>query len=368
MRARTKSRQKASAEGTPTLETKVAETVALRPALKVHVLGPGVGESIIIEFPSGKCGVIDCYQRKDKSCLGTLDFLQKKKITSLLFFCHTHPHEDHYRGAHLLIEEYRGKIEHIWRHPGFSQKDLKTRQNLENNARLAAKIKGESEDDAEALELEDEYTKLIQAIKKEKSGMPRENYRRISGATVLLQESDFVVSALAPTGDDIDFIEDRLTKLDVNDGYVIYSDEEGSFLNRLSVVLQIQFGDAQIFLLGDAQGESYHLHQRVRNCSVVKAAHHGSHNGLGVRHITGKNCCYGVDHVLVTPYTRSRLPRPEMLEKYQDNCANVHVTALIDPIEGPITSVPGLASGESVSTDHGWVSLEISTNGSVKRC
>jgi glyoxylase-like metal-dependent hydrolase (beta-lactamase superfamily II) len=89
------------------------------PDLTVHVIGEGKGESIILELPNGKWGVIDCYANsiRDESTNQTLNFLKRRNAKALEFLCLSHPHEDHFRGITHLLNAYEGAIEEFWRFP-----------------------------------------------------------------------------------------------------------------------------------------------------------------------------------------------------------------------------------------------------------
>ncbi len=90
--------------------------------LTVHVIGAGFGESIILEFPNGSVGVIDCFSPKlDLAAADrikknpTLHFLvEELRADRLAFVAFTHPHEDHGRGLSHILEEYRNRIDQIW--------------------------------------------------------------------------------------------------------------------------------------------------------------------------------------------------------------------------------------------------------------
>ncbi|MFQ6043271.1 MAG: tetratricopeptide repeat protein [Candidatus Poribacteria bacterium] len=68
-------------------------------ALTVHVLGEGIGESIILELPNGKWGIVDCYTRsiKDETANQTLNFLKQSNVQELEFLCLSHMIEQTYQ-------------------------------------------------------------------------------------------------------------------------------------------------------------------------------------------------------------------------------------------------------------------------------
>ncbi len=51
----------------------------------------------------------------------------------------THPHEDHFFGAHRLLRHYSGHIKRIWHHFGFTTRDIKK---VRITTKSRAKLKG----------------------------------------------------------------------------------------------------------------------------------------------------------------------------------------------------------------------------------
>jgi len=92
--------------------------------LGLHVLGGGVGESIVLELPQGGWGVIDCYAGtlRDPATNLTFQFLHERGVSELEFLALTHPHADHYRGLLDLLEEF--SVRQFWRFGGVSSKEL----------------------------------------------------------------------------------------------------------------------------------------------------------------------------------------------------------------------------------------------------
>jgi len=93
--------------------------------LGIHIIGEEYGESIVLEFPTGKVGVIDCFTRvlktkQPQSFNPTLRFLRDDLgIERLEFVALTHPHEDHGRGISHLLDEYDGEIAEYWMFDAF---------------------------------------------------------------------------------------------------------------------------------------------------------------------------------------------------------------------------------------------------------
>ena len=311
--------------------------------LQLYLYGPGVGESVVIRLPCGQWGVVDCYQSRSATSEGTLAFLQRKGVDRLAFFCHTHPHEDHFLGADLLFAHYAGKIDRIWRHPGFSSKDITTR------AVLAASIEAAKLGSPEPKEAAAHYCKLLAAIAAEKNRIEArdksvfaENYRRISGPVEVMTGKDYCIRALAPSAAILDNVEARLAGLRADLGFSAFSDDSGGFLNDLSVVLQISFRHSEVLLLADAQGATEEVHQPPRKLAVLKIAHHGSENGISATLIAKtKPPTYKISHGILTQYTRSGLPEDEMVEHYRRACKDFAMTEL-DTAKPPACAVPGL--------------------------
>lgn len=207
---------------------------------------------------------------------GTLNFLQEKKVKRLKFFCLTHPHEDHYRGAHKLFDKYAGSIDRIWRFPGFTTKDF---VNLALATRFRAKYLG----DPEASSMADDYVLLLKSLARERERLNDKDYRQVIAPYTLLEERDYKIEARGPGTRSIEHFQERFAGIAIKTGPMLLNEEGGELINSMSIVLAITFGSATIFLLGDAQGPSVALDIDKRHgYTFVKIAHHGSMNGLGL--------------------------------------------------------------------------------------
>ena len=87
--------------------------------LGINILGGGFGESIVLELPNGKVGVLDCFSARLKAATSkervesnpTLRFLVNElRAKSLAFLGFPHPHEDHGRGLSHLLEEFNSSF------------------------------------------------------------------------------------------------------------------------------------------------------------------------------------------------------------------------------------------------------------------
>lgn len=73
-------------------------------ALTVHFIDVGQGDSAFVEFPNGKCMLIDASERDYAGRIITLvDCLGYKKIDYLVA---THPHSDHIGGMQRVVENF----------------------------------------------------------------------------------------------------------------------------------------------------------------------------------------------------------------------------------------------------------------------
>jgi len=326
--------------------------------LQIYCMGPGFGESIVLHLPCGSWGVVDCFHGARG---GTVDFLRERGVERLKFFCLTHPHDDHYRGTHKLFRRYTGKIEHVWRFSGMTAKDL---QNLALGTRALAKFGG----DPEAGPLALDYLRMVDSMTRERDRMPEKNYLQVSYPRTLLEEADYKIEVKRPGNRCIERFQEKFARVIIKHAPLLLSDEGGEAINSISVVLGITFGSAKIFLLGDAQGSdlSLDLEGDGEDYAVVKLAHHGSHNGLGAEAIIRKRRSPRVDHAILTPYSRSGLPREEMKAKYKKSCAE-----LVKTPEGqsrrPRRSVPAMSNARILNETVSWVGLEVSSAGEVRQ-
>lgn len=326
------------------------------PKLRVFCRGPGIGEAIVVQLPCGGWGTIDCYDRA--SGPGTLEFLRSKEVGCLRFLCLTHPHEDHYLGMSRLVRSFTGKIERVWRFPGFTSIDL---CNLALTAMVRARFKG----DPEAKDLLDDYLLLLQALSKVKKNLSEEHYRQIIAPVTLIEEDSYKVVAINPTTSSLEDFQKRFARIVVKDGPMLLAEEGGEMINSVSIALRISFGAANVYLLGDSQGSAIALDKSTTDYSLVKIAHHGSHNGLAADVITSElGSAAKVDHGVVTSYIRSRLPTDNMVSLYRQSCRTL-VQTNARPSEAPKKTVHGLMNARVSDNNGEWVGFEISGDGNV---
>jgi hypothetical protein len=321
-------------------------------------MGPGIGESVVIHFPCGGWGVVDCYHT-EKS--GTLEFLKEKNVERLKFFCLTHPHEDHYRGGHKLLEHFHGKIERVWLFPGINAKHFVS---LGAATRIRYKYVGESR----AEEMADEYTRLLKALIRERMLLDDDHYRRVIAYSnyPLLEDPQYSIQATGPGSIAVDKFTEQFAREAFKTGPLLLSEEGGQFINSLSIVLRITFGKSRVFLLGDSQGRNIALEQQdSTTLTLVKLAHHGSDNGLGAQYLTLPGAPR-FNHGFVTPYLRSGLPRENMLKAYAGACRVLVQTG--PEGESRFPRFCAFAKNARIpQAEVAWPGLEVSNNGRVRR-
>jgi len=325
-------------------------------SLRMFCSGPGIGESIVLQLPCGGWGVVDCWGRD--SC-ATLEFLQLHKVERLLFYCQTHPHHDHFSGAHKLLRHFQGKIDNLWRFPGFTPRDF---MKWILSAKTAARYRGDTQADAHA----DAYIELLKCFDREKKHLKDENYRRVAAPHKGLLTNwrfNYSVNALAPTAKTLDQVEKAMAKIIVKRGKNVLDDASGKVLNSASIVLLIQFSRAKVLLLADAQGAEASPHPQP--CSVIKIAHHGSDNGFGAEPLTALPSTNLRAFALITPFISCRLPRDNMVIRYKKAFKLLLQTN--ENLQLPRLVVPTLRNPRVTATACVWVGIEVFPTGRVRQ-
>ena len=330
--------------------------------LRVYVCGEGIGESVLLELPCGGWGLIDCYLPSASAASNMLTFMEKLGVKQLTFLCLTHPHADHYLGLDFLLREFAGRIERVWRHPGFTPRDILVR------VLLAAKVKPLRDLDPEANRLADGYMSVEEAMHDVTKNLQPDCYRLVVGPTELLNGGSYMIEALGPCSNLIDQVEGKLGKIESNKGCLVFSDSEGRICNSLSIVLRLTFGQCIVMLLGDAVDEPHAAMIDSSRVTLLKVAHHGSSTGLGAKLYAKGNVPRrrSVKCAVVTPYLRSNLPRKLMVQNYATMCGALHITGR-KPGMGSGRIFPGLMRAAVVKSSSSWVGFEITASGNVTK-
>jgi beta-lactamase superfamily II metal-dependent hydrolase len=183
----------------------------------IDVLDVGQGDSILIRSPEGKTALIDAGPTKD----GALAALRRQGIEHLDLVAISHHHGDHYDGMEEVVRVLRPRY------------FLASRSGHSTNAYLKL--------------LKTVEARSITAIE------PTSRPRRIELGSV-----ELTILPQAP--------EDRREE------------------NNNSVGIRLKYGSFSVFLPGDSEGPERrwwleHHSDLVRDCTILKLAHHGSRNG-----------------------------------------------------------------------------------------
>ncbi|WP_240911426.1 ComEC/Rec2 family competence protein [Paludisphaera soli] len=185
--------------------------------LTVDLLDVGQGDAILVRSPEGKTALIDAGPTRD----GAVQALRRKGIESIDLVVVTHHHLDHHGGMEAVIREFRPKYF------------------LATNSSHTSKS----------------YLKLLQTVKSENTTavVPTAKPRRIELGSVTL-----TVLPQPP--------------------------EDPKEENDNSIGIRIQYGGFSMLTTGDSEPPSRqwwaaNCPELMRDCSVLKLAHHGSHNG-----------------------------------------------------------------------------------------
>lgn len=286
--------------------------------LNIYILNSGIGESIILEFPSGGWGLIDCYSRSlnNTNENPTLRLLKEKDVQRLEFLAITHPHHDHFRGMSQVLAEFEDKIERLF---FFDAVDTyKLLAVMKKETRLTQDL-----DRASSLVELFEVLKFARAFKKKK--------RSLRAHKLLYAESNLSMYAIGPTQDIIDKYEHRLHKAFDNDLKLVHLRNEND-KNLLSGVLYLQYGKTRILLGGDAEKDSWDsILEDCKDLGVnirfdfIKVSHHGSYYAYN-ENLWSKEGDERVSCAVVTPYCRYNLPDPTLIGKLKHRGYKIHTT------------------------------------------
>ncbi len=185
------------------------------------MLDIGQGDSILIRSPEGKAALIDAGPTKE----GALNVLRSKGITRLDLVAISHHHSDHYGGMAEVVRALKPRY-FLASHSGHSTRS---------------------------------YLKLLQTVEAQgitaiqPSSRPRKIELGSVGLTILPQ---------AP--------------------------EDHKEENNNSIGIRLTYGSFSMLLPGDSEGPERHwwfanCPDLVRDCTILKLAHHGSRNGTDAR-------------------------------------------------------------------------------------
>jgi beta-lactamase superfamily II metal-dependent hydrolase len=303
-------------------------------SVEVHILGANRGESIILKLPNGGWGVVDCFcpQLNQPETNSTVRFLRQRQIRELEFFCLTHPHDDHVRGASYIANNFR--IKRFWTFGGFTPHQL-----IERVCAVLQFSAASSHNSQDIQALANDLVETFRTFRLKLAGGETEIVRLVLGLQLWEERINGTllrVFALGPSGRASAEYEDQLKTCfdEANPRQVRIDRLPRINHNLISSGLLIEFGAFRAVLGGDilAQGWEEALAWRATELrfesDVVKVSHHGSTNGycplLWENHLSPRRRAVAV----VTAFSSQHLPRPEGLQHIQAHAKSVFTPSI----------------------------------------
>lgn len=295
--------------------------------LEFHVLGSGIGESIVLGWPNNRWGVIDCYASSlsDPKSNATLEFLTHRNVSCLEFLCLTHPHDDHFRGMSQLLEKLT--VKYFWRFPTCPPGTLvKLAKYFAVDANRSG-VKGQSESSNDFIRI----MKLVEDERKNnnlKQKMVNENQQLYP--VPFDPNATFQIRSFAPPGNKVAEYESKLVRSFDKNGKLLEPPPSISH-NDISVGLIVNFGKTRILLCGDIEKASWEMiweDGTFSECEVdvVKVSHHGSPTGY-FPELWRKVATKKKPIAIVTPFRRFGLPTVETLEEINTYASKIILTS-----------------------------------------
>ncbi len=215
------------------------------PTLRVYVLSVGQADTSVLVTPEGSVVVIDAVRPpKLVDLLGKLGAQPGDPIAMLVI---THPHDDHYRGANRLLNDYH--VEAVALAPFWCSKGL--------GSPTYRKLVNRIDADQIPVHFVSGYNRFYPDGALVPQGATDANWDEGKPYLELIGPSNSILDQLERSGD-----------LDTN---------------HLSVVARCTWKKFRMVIAGDAQMENWAHYDRERmleeSCKVLKTAHHGSANG-----------------------------------------------------------------------------------------
>jgi len=191
-----------------------------RPVI-VDFLDIGQGDSILIRSPEGKTALIDAGPTKDAAA----QLIRGKGVTSIDIVIVTHHHLDHFGGMNQVIRDFKPKY--------FMATD--------------------------SSHTTKSYLKLLETVKSEG------------------------ITAIQPTG--------KPRKIELGSVLLTVLPQpplNGKEENNISIGVRLQYGEFSVLMTGDSETDARrwwlsNCSDQLRACTILKLAHHGSHNGTDQR-------------------------------------------------------------------------------------
>ena len=236
------------------------------PKLRLDFYESGVGETILITFPSGGIGIVDAHPSNYTDRPKILDLVEGREIH---FVCLSHPHKDHGKDLVSLLEQKRG-IKSFWHTiydiPAFIFCIQETVNFPSEMREYATKL---NQDWAEF------FIDIIGAVAEQ--DIPRHQLR----SNLVPDEIDGVeIYCLSPDEE----LQNSFSKT--------YTDKLRNLKiklpdpNLISAILALKFGDSVVLLGADALKENWesalniYRKRNLPKARILKVPHHGARNAI----------------------------------------------------------------------------------------
>ncbi len=316
--------------------------------LEVHLFGANLGESILLRLPGGLWGLIDVHipELSNPGSSALIRFLQERQIHELEFFCLTHPHADHVKGALFILEHFS-----IHRFLGFASiiPPLLYNQIVKVLKLKAARL----HDPADLQEINNQLLSALvlvreKTISRQMVTDPVAVNYEVLNKSAGPNSPHLRMVALAPSGRSIDLYQQKLSSCfdTSNPGKVLMDKISGVDHNLISSGFLLEYGTQRVVLGGDMNSDGW---QDVLSrptpgfdldSDLVKVSHHGSTNGycphLWESHLNRS----GKATAVVTAFSPKRLPRPASITYLKNNSRRL-VTTSRSALKPSPASIPG---------------------------
>ena len=245
-------------------------------SLRIYLFGATQGESIAIQLPNGKWGVVDCFASSltSPATNPVHALLKASRVEEIEFLCLTHPHVDHFNGMSHLLRDF--SVKQFWTFCGLDPTDFRLlctyfQAEAEQAARSALKLSAAELASIFDLVLESGIQRQVVVSRRDIYPVPSDDDVRIE------------IRGIAPTDERAQsYKQSMLTSLVKKRGTVQALPNAAH--NTISIALRIRYGKSTVLLGGDVEEEGWktvlreHRPQELES-HFVKISHHGSTTG-----------------------------------------------------------------------------------------
>jgi len=343
--------------------------------LDLYLLGPGVGESVVLVMPDKRVVVVDCCTRDGTNL--PADLLHALGINKIDLLVVTHPDLDHIRGIEELVEKFTpGRV---WRYPFGLLREL-----LGSMGRLTTRAGHQRY--ADALKAHDALDQHLQRT--------NASDHVHAGREWAPPGAGYKIRALAPTPYDVERARKQVSGLvetasgtpklsAAAQAMFVGSRSLGDLPNMVSLGVVVEWGARKLVLAGDIENgdgsvhsgwpgvlsyldhPDYDLGHLVNDVDVVKVAHHGSpgalHKDAWRRHAANRKTV-----AVLAPYSPTPLPHATVLTDLRQWVSHLGITAkggasAADPVAAGWVASSGVRS----CSVHSTLRLQIPPTGAL---